>query len=216
MSRAPGELLPPRGHCAREVARGDCVRVTVVDGHQVPDIVLFAGASLEERLSPTASQLLNRSFVMRTGHVLYSNHARPLARIVEQTVAVGVITGGSCSAPLNYARFGVEGTPNCRTNLLEAGREWGVEEADVQHIFCPFMTIRQAPSGDYVIDLPECEPGDYVELEAMVDMLALISNCPQERTPTNAYNPTRLHVWTGADTDDRPALAEILGEPARA
>jgi uncharacterized protein YcgI (DUF1989 family) len=216
MNAAAGETLAPRGHCARELESGERLRITVVDGSQVPDIVLFAGASIEERLSPTVSQLLNGSFVMRTGHILYSNRANPLARIVEQTVAVGVITGGSCSAPLNYARFGVRDTPNCRTNLLEAGSAWGVEEADVQHIFCPFMTIRQIPGGDYAIDLPECEPGDYIELEAMSDMLALISNCPQERTPTNAYNPTRLHVWAGADGDARPALADILDEGVRA
>ncbi|MEO5768994.1 MAG: hypothetical protein ABIS92_11645, partial [Polyangia bacterium] len=39
--------------------------------------------------------------------------------------------------------------------------------------------------------------GRYVELRAEMDVLALISNCPQLNNPCNAYNPTpvRLLIW---------------------
>ena len=202
-------LLQPRAWGAFEVPEGETIRITVVDGQQVPDIVLFNLDDLEERLSPTNTQLINRAFVITTGHALYSNRAREIMRIARATVDEGVIVGGSCSAPLNYARFGIPDTPNCRTNLLTAGAPYGLEEPDVQHIYCPFMTISRSPDGSYVIDLPKSRAGDYVELEALMPTLMLLSNCPQERTPTNAYNPTRLHVWTGRADELRPTLAEI-------
>jgi uncharacterized protein YcgI (DUF1989 family) len=35
-------------------------------------------------------------------------------------------------------------------------------------------------------------PGDYVDLCAERDVIVAISNCPAERAPVNAYNPTAL------------------------
>ncbi|MBB4661402.1 DUF1989 domain-containing protein [Conexibacter arvalis] len=209
-------LLEPRSYTASEVEVGESLRITVVDGQQVPDIVLWAREDAGERLSPTASQLLNGSHLMVPGCVLYSHRASGLARVDACTAGAGVIVGGSCSAPLNYARFGIPDTPNCRSNLLAAGAPYGVEEADVQHIYCPFMTIRRDDDGSYVIDLPEAEPGDYVELAALVDLVVLTSNCPQERTPTNAFNPSRLHLWVGPSDASRPTLDAIVAEAAHA
>ncbi|MDO8211982.1 urea carboxylase-associated family protein [Conexibacter sp. CPCC 206217] len=205
-------LLDPRAHTASEVDAGEALRITVVDGQQVPDIVLWARADPADRLSPTASQLLNESYLMMPGCVLYSQRATALAEVEACTAGAGVIVGGSCSGPLNYARFGIPDTPNCRTNLLAAGAPYGAEEADVQHIYCPFMTIRRDADGSYVIDLPEAESGDYVELLALVDLVVLTSNCPQERTPTNAFNPSRLHVWVGPHGASRPTIDTILEE----
>jgi uncharacterized protein YcgI (DUF1989 family) len=39
--------------------------------------------------------------------------------------------------------------------------------------------------------------GRYVEMRAEMDVIALISNCPQLNNPCNAYNPTpvRLLIW---------------------
>jgi len=40
-------------------------------------------------------------------------------------------------------------------------------------------------------------PGFYVELRAEMDVIALMSNCPQLNNPCNAYNPTpvRVLIW---------------------
>ena len=37
-------------------------------------------------------------------------------------------------------------------------------------------------------------PGDYVDLRAEMDVLAVISNCPQMNNPVNDYNPTPVRV----------------------
>jgi uncharacterized protein YcgI (DUF1989 family) len=37
-------------------------------------------------------------------------------------------------------------------------------------------------------------PGDYVDLRAESDVLAVISNCPQINNPVNGYNPTPIRV----------------------
>ncbi|MNC74362.1 hypothetical protein D3C75_1257000 [compost metagenome] len=37
-------------------------------------------------------------------------------------------------------------------------------------------------------------PGKYVELVAKMNVLVLISNCPQLNNPCNGYNPTPIEV----------------------
>ena len=53
-------------------------------------------------------------------------------------------------------------------------------------------------------------PGKYVEMRAEMDVVVLISNCPQLNNPCNAYNPTpiRLLVW-----DDPRRVLHGLGSP---
>jgi hypothetical protein len=41
-------------------------------------------------------------------------------------------------------------------------------------------------------------PGKYVEMVAAMNVIALISNCPQLNNPCNAYNPTPIEVLTWA------------------
>jgi uncharacterized protein YcgI (DUF1989 family) len=38
------------------------------------------------------------------------------------------------------------------------------------------------------------EPGGYVELLAEMDVLVLISNCPQVNNPCNGFNPTPIRI----------------------
>ena len=41
------------------------------------------------------------------------------------------------------------------------------------------------------------DAGKYVELRAEMDVIVLVSNCPQLNNPCNAYNPTpvRMFIW---------------------
>jgi hypothetical protein len=209
------KTLAPRAYCSIELSPDERFRITVLDGQQVPDIVFFRLDDLGDRLSPTTTQLVNGSFVIAAGHTLYGIKGTPLLIIEECSVDEGVIVGGSCSGPANYARFGVPDTPNCRTNLIRAGREYGLEEPDVSHIYCPFMSIKSQSDGSSIIDMPACDAGDYVEFRALTGVLALVSNCPQERAPTNAFNPTRLHVWAGNDSEARPSVAKMSRSEGR-
>lgn len=40
-------------------------------------------------------------------------------------------------------------------------------------------------------------PGKYIELEAKMNVLVLVSNCPQLNNPCNGYDPTpvKMIVW---------------------
>jgi uncharacterized protein YcgI (DUF1989 family) len=57
-----------------------------------------------------------------------------------------------------------------------------------------FMNVPVTPAGALRFADGISAPGRYVELRAEMDVLMLISNCPQLNNPCNAYNPTPVEV----------------------
>ena len=60
-----------------------------------------------------------------------------------------------------------------------------------------FMNVPVTSKGGLEFADGVSAPGKYVEMRAAMDVLCLISNCPQLNNPCNAYNPTpvRLLIW---------------------
>ena len=62
-----------------------------------------------------------------------------------------------------------------------------------------YVLGRETPEGGLTFEDGISEAGRYVEMRAEMDVIILISNCPQLNNPCNAYNPTpaRMLVWDG-------------------
>jgi uncharacterized protein YcgI (DUF1989 family) len=60
-----------------------------------------------------------------------------------------------------------------------------------------FMYVPVGRDGALAIKEGKSKPGDHVELEAAMKVLAVISNCPQKYNPASGGNPTpvRVVVW---------------------
>jgi uncharacterized protein len=187
------EMLPARGRTAFTVERGQTVRVVDVDGQQVADFVCFRRPDTAEKLSVHNTALIQGTIHISTGHRLLSDRCGTLMTITDDTCGLHDLLAGSCSEGTNRWRYGVADTPNCRSNFEAALRPFGIPLKEVPYSFNIFMNV---PIGDgkMGIEPPVSKAGDYVDLRAETDLLVAISNCPQERNPCNAYNPTRLRV----------------------
>jgi uncharacterized protein YcgI (DUF1989 family) len=60
-----------------------------------------------------------------------------------------------------------------------------------------FMNVPVSENGALTFADGISGPGKYVEMRAEMDVLVLISNCPQLNNPCNGYNPTpvQLLIW---------------------
>ena len=70
-----------------------------------------------------------------------------------------------------------------------------------------FMNVPVTPQGGLSFADGISGPGKYVEMRAQMNLIVLISNCPQLNNPCNGYNPTpvRCLVWDADRCVDRPA-----------
>ena len=62
-----------------------------------------------------------------------------------------------------------------------------------------FMSVPVESAGDAQVAPASSKSGDFVTLRAEMDVLAVLSNCPQVLNPCNNFNPTdiEVHVLAG-------------------
>jgi hypothetical protein len=102
----------------------------------------------------------------------------------------------------NMVRYAIEKRfmHACRNSFLKAALEWGMTKRDITCNINFFMNVPVTPEGRLTFEDGVSDAGKYVEMRAEMDVIALISNCPQLNNPCNAYNPTPVQVliWNAA------------------
>jgi len=125
---------------------------------------------------------------------LYSDPAQPWFTIVEDTYGSHDTIGGACSAASNFLLYGIRDCPGCRENFLKGLAPFGMGRRDIVPNINFFMRVPVGRGGDAAIARGDSAPGTFVELRAEMDILAVISNCPQINNPANDYNPTSIQI----------------------
>ncbi len=197
-------ILPAGEGWMHRILKGQTFRITDLEGNQAVDTLFYNAAAPEERYDATETLLAQGNLFLSTGTRLMSTEGNALLVITADTCGRHDTLGGACSAESNSVRYALDKRHmhSCRdTFLLELGRcdhahhPWG--KRDISHNINFFMNVPVTPEGALTFADGVSEPGKYVEMRAEMDVIALISNCPQLNNPCNAYNPTpvRLTVW---------------------
>ena len=189
-------VIPAREYFSVILHRGEVLKIIDLQGKQVADLVALSSTDKGEKLSCAYSNVLNGTWKLKKGHVLYSNRANPMLSITDDTVGLHYSGGGFCSEGLNFIRYKVHNTRNCADNLTMAFKPHGIkrEDFDFDCCFNIFMNLTFQADGSMRLEEPVSKPGDYIDLKAEMDCLIAISNCPQDRNPCNGFNPTPLQV----------------------
>jgi urea carboxylase-associated protein 1 len=188
------EIIPARMPWSGLVRKGQLLRIIDREGRQAVDFLCYnANDTVERYFAPNTIKAAG-TISLTQGHVLYSDQANPLFTIVEDTYGSHDTIGGACSAPSNLMLYGVEDCPGCRENFLKALAGHGMGRRDVVPNVNFFMRVPVDRSGSAEIARGDSEPGTYVTLRAEMDVLAVISNCPQIHNACNDYNPTSIRV----------------------
>ena len=182
--------LPPGGDWAAVVRRGQRLRIVDLEGRQAVDFLCYNATDPAERYNAADTMKVAGTVFLTTGHGLYSDMGRRLFTIAADTCGRHDTIGGCCSAESNRLRYGVEGTPNCRDNFLRALARFGLGKKDIVANVNWFMNVPVAGDGAMAIADGRSRPGDYVDLVAEMDVLAVVSNCPQIHNPCNGGRPT--------------------------
>ena len=187
-------VIEPGGHWGRVIAQGQTLRIVDLEGQQAVDFLCYNAARPEERYNAADTMKYADSIYITKGAGLYSGLGRKLFTVVEDTCGSHDTIGGCCSPESNELRYRVKDTPNCRDNFVRALAPFGLGVKDIVANVNWFMYVPVAADGTMAIALGPSKPGDYVELRADMDALAVISNCPQTRNPANGFKPTPIRI----------------------
>ena len=181
----------------RIIKKGESLRIIDVYGHQGVDFLCYNAHAFEERYHAPNTLKAAGTLRLTKGHILYSDVARPIFSITEDTCGIHDTIGGCCSAPSNEMLYGVADCPGCRENFLAVLGEFGLGRKDIVpniNFFCNVPVHDEALLADATFVESRSEPGSYIELLAEMDALAVISNCPQINNPCNAGEPKPIRV----------------------
>jgi urea carboxylase-associated protein 1 len=192
------KVVPSGCGYSRRIARGEILRIVDLEGNQAVDTLFFNADDPSERYSSTDTVVAQGGLYLTAGTRLISNEGHCLLTIVADTCGRHDTLGGACAAESNQVRYALDKRHmhNCRdTFLLELAEhlpELGKRDITANINF--FMNVPVTPEGGLRFADGISAPGRYVELRAEMDVLVLISNCPQLNNPCNAYNPTPIEV----------------------
>lgn len=183
------------------VKQGQTVRIVDLEANQAVDTLFYNAHDPSDRYSSVDTIAAQGALYLTTGTELKSINGNTLLTIVADTCGRHDTLGGACAAESNQVRYAIDKKfmHNCRDSfLLElAHHQPHMTKRDITSNINFFMNVPVTPEGKLSFEDGISAPGRYVELKAAMDVLVLISNCPQLNNPCNAYNPTpvELVVW---------------------
>ncbi len=183
----------------RVVQAGQTLRLVDVEGNQAADTLFYNAASPTERYSAVDTIQRQANLYLGVGTQLISTEGRALLEIVADTCGRHDTLGGACATESNTVRYALEKKcmHACRDSYLLAVTEndqYGLSKRDITHNINFFMNVPVTPEGGLMFADGVSGPGKYVELKALMDVIVLLSNCPQLNNPCNDYNPTPIEV----------------------
>ena len=183
-----------------DIKAGQTLRLLDLEGNQAVDTLFFSAENPRERYDVQRTLRKQNAVYLTTGSVLYSNLGKPMLTISADTCGRHDTLGGACAQESNTVRYALDTRymHSCRDNFLRASLHDGrLRKADISHNINFFMNVPVTPEGGLTFEDGISGAGKYVELIAHMDIIVLISNCPQLNNPCNGYNPTpaEILVW---------------------
>ncbi|MGR9086801.1 MAG: urea amidolyase associated protein UAAP2 [Gammaproteobacteria bacterium] len=194
-------VLPAGEPWLHTIRKGQTFRIQDLEGNQAVDTLFYNAVDHGDRYSASDTIRRQGSIYLTTGTRLMSSEGRVLLTIVADTCGRHDTLGGACAAESNSVRYALDKRfmHSCRDSFLHAigHADCGLGKRDLASNINFFMNVPVTEDGRLTFADGISAPGKYVEMRAEIDVIALVSNCPQLNNPCNAYNPTpvRLLIW---------------------
>lgn len=188
-------LVDPGGSWSEVLYTGDRVRFVDLEGQQAVDFLCYNARDTRDRYNAANTMKMGENVFINKGTVLYGEYATALMKVVAASSADHDTIGGCCSVEMNWIRY-ARRTHSCRANFIHELSKFRMGEADIVANVNWFMSVPVGRGGHMAISDSPSKPGDFVDVEALTDVIAVISNCPQKYNPACGYNPTPVRVET--------------------
>lgn len=184
-----------------ELKKGQKFRIVDLKGNQAVDTTFYDLHDPADHYGAVPTIVAQKNIYLTTGSVLRTESGKPILKITADKTGRHDTLGGACSRQSNTVRYAREKEymHACRDSFMLqlADCEYDIKKRDLAPNINFFMNVPITEDGYYKFDDGVSAPGKYVEMEALEDVMILISNCPQLNNPCNAYNPTPVQcvIW---------------------
>jgi uncharacterized protein YcgI (DUF1989 family) len=186
--------VPARTGVAFRVDAGTEIEIVDLQGEQPADFWAYHENDLNEYLSAPHTRIANMKLMPGVGDAFFSNHRRPIIRIVDDPVPVHDFLSAACD-PWRYEELGRRGWhASCQENLELAVKRAGFGEVVCPQPFNIWTNFHLNPDGTFEIQRPATKAGDHIVVRAEMPCVIAVSACPQDITLTAGLDPTDLLI----------------------
>ena len=195
-------VIPARHGRAFEVRKGQIFRIHQIAGGQVGDCVFFNADDTREMFHCGQSWAINVIAGTGTSKSFRYFYSKPPRENVMMTVLQDTYPnhwgnmGGRCSQRLYEIRDSLAAGSHrsCQENLREALEPFGLVGDDIIDVFNVFMNVDLHVDGTFTIRPTQVGKDDFIEMRAEMDILAAVSACPADTSPTNGGKSAPLGI----------------------
>ncbi len=194
--------IPAERPWSQVLKKGQTLRIIDSEGQQAVDALLYCLADPTERYSAQDTLRTQGSAYVELGTKLVSSKGSVMARITADSCGRHDTSAGCCSCESNAVRFGeaIKYQHACRENFILELAKYGLGKRDIVANLNFFMNVPIDPDGNFTVVDGISAPGNYVDVSMELDVIFVISNCPQVNNPCNGFDPTpiRVMIWDEA------------------
>ncbi|MEE1672445.1 urea carboxylase-associated family protein [Agarivorans aestuarii] len=199
------DVVPAGDYYMQVLKAGQTLRILDLEGNQAADTLFYSSADPSERYSAIDTIREQGNVYLTAGTKLLSNQGSEMLTITADTCGRHDTLGGACATESNTVRYSLDKKcmHACRDSWMLAVAEndrYGLSKRDITHNINFFMNVPITAAGGLTFEDGISGAGKYVEMRAEMDVIVLMSNCPQLNNPCNGYNPTPVEmlIWDAA------------------
>lgn len=190
-------IVAARAPWSARISAGQMLRLIDVEGQQAIDFLCFGVepyADQVERYHMPNTIKIPKQLTLEKGSILYSQFARPMMTVTEDSCGGHDTIFGCCSFAVDQVRYGAQNGECCQRNFEREMARHGLGPEHVVANANFFMNVPVAQNGHVDIIDSQSKAGDFVDLRAEMDVIAVLSNCPQELNPAAGEGPSPIRA----------------------
>ncbi len=196
------EVLPGNATWSHVLKRGTALRLTALDDAPNVGALLLNADNFSERLNLPDTLKAQHIARLTAGAVLYSDMARILCSITDDTVGWHDPLGGCSDAGMVAEKYGPLGYQQARNAwhqnaldgfLIELAK-YGLGPRDLMMNINFFAKVEVLEDGSMQFVTGNAVAGDAVELRAEMNTLVILNSCQHPMDPSSEYAARRVEL----------------------
>jgi hypothetical protein len=185
------KIIPPRSGVSFVLKKGQRLKVVDMEGEQVSDFICYNFHDKAEYLSSGRTIDYAETIFLTKGHSFYSNRSNIMFTIIEDTVGRHDFLLTPCSSDTFRIIYGhKEPHRGCLGNLSEVLKHYDISPDDIPTTFNIFMHVTlDGETGKISVLPPKSKAGDYVVLQAHMDIIVGLTACSAEMSNNYSFKP---------------------------
>jgi len=216
------ETIRPGATWSHVLRRGTALRITDTEGGANVGAIFYNFDCPVERYNMADTLKAQHIARLTKGFVLYSDMGRILLSVVADTVGWHDPISGTSNRRLVEKKYGLATYQEVRNHCHRNGRDsflvelakWGLGPRDLMANLNFFSRVNVDSDGRIGFGANNSKAGDYIELRAEMNVLAILNTCQHPLDPNPKYQPrpVQLAICTvaaaGADDSCRISRPE--------